>query len=53
MNKIKRNVCKTIGIGALSFGAGIFLTFFLPLRILILIESAVIITVGFFYISQR
>ncbi len=50
MQKLNRCMWMTVGVGVLGFGAGIFLTFFLPLRVLVLIESAVIVSAGVIYL---
>ena len=46
-------LCRTLGIAALSFGAGILLAFFLPETVLVVIEALLITSVGLLYFFQR
>lgn len=48
-----KNVCKITGYAALAFGTGILLTYFLPCSVLVVLESAIIITAGGAYILNR
>ena len=48
-----RNVCRAAGVIVIAFGAGILLTFFLPVRVLIVIESAVIVAAGLLILTRR
>lgn len=47
------NARKLIGIAAVCFGAGIFLSFLLPGRFLAFIEAAAIITAGLLLLKRR
>ena len=47
-----RNKRQTIGVLALTFGAGILLAFLLPGRILAFIEAAVLLCAGFMLIRR-
>jgi len=48
-----KTLCRTLGIAALSFGAGILLAFFLPETVLVVIEALLITSVGLLYFCQR
>ena len=50
MQKLNKRALTAIGIGVLGFGAGIFSTFFLPLRLLVIIQAAVIVAAGIIYL---
>ena len=41
-----KNLCRTTGVVIIAFGGGILLPFFLPVHILIVIESAVVVAAG-------
>lgn len=47
-----RNRRQTVGVLALTFGAGILLAFLLPGRILAFIEAAVLLCAGFMLIRR-
>lgn len=49
----RKGLLKVIGLLAVSFGAGILLTFFMPYVVLIIIEALVLVSVGLLYILQR
>lgn len=53
MNRFKASIRKTVGITVLSFGAGVFMTFFLPDQLMIVIESVIIIGAGVFYLLKH
>lgn len=53
MNRIKKKCNLFMGSVVLAFGAGIFMTYFLPLHILTIIEAAVIISAGVFFILGK
>jgi len=53
MNKLKRKCNLVLGTVVLAFGAGIFMTYFLPLHFLVIIEAAVIISAGVFFILGK
>ncbi|MBR2294110.1 MAG: hypothetical protein IKA44_07425 [Clostridia bacterium] len=44
---------KLLGIAAISFGAGIFLSFLLPPYFLAFIEAAVVIVAGILLLGRR
>ena len=44
---------KLLGIAAISFGAGIFLSFLLPGYFLAFLEAAVLITAGILLLGKR
>jgi len=44
---------KTVGMIVMAFGCGVMLAFFLPTYFLAVIEAAVIIAAGLFYILQK
>ncbi len=46
-----KDLTKTVGIAVSAFGLGILMAFFLPDPVLIVIESAVIVTAGFLFIK--
>lgn len=48
-----RLLSRGIGVAMLSFGCGILASFFLPETVLIVIESGLIIAVGFLYFSCK
>ena len=53
LNRIKRKCNLFMGAVVLSFGAGIFMTYFLPLHILVIIEAAVIVSAGLLFIVGK
>ena len=44
---------RIIGFGIFCFGAGIFLSFILPDKLLALLEALVIIAIGMIYYAKR
>ena len=42
-----------LGLIVLAFGAGIILTYFLPAGVLVVIEAAIIIAAGVFYVFGK
>jgi len=53
MSKQKKGLGKLIGICGVAFGVGIFITFFLSLRVIVIIQAAFLIAIGIFYLLQR
>lgn len=47
-----RTTYKSIGCCILAFGAGILLSVFLPPAVIVCIEAAVIISVGFLFLRK-
>jgi hypothetical protein len=47
-------LCKTIGVAVLSFGVGVLVSFFLPDKVLVVIEALLIVAIGtLFFLGQR
>jgi len=48
-----KNLCRAAGVVVIAFGGGILLTFFLPVHLLVNVESAVLVAAGLLIFLQR